>query len=914
MSPEQDGPRKGRDRQSPSTPPRPNSAQGDAFEVDASEFATFKPPAQEDASEFATFKPPAQEESGDDTPEVSSRTEKTLRRVSAQDDELSRRRQDKRESAERRPETKSELQGPISRFEREWERGGEPPRIEDFLSHAGAHRATLFVALAQADLKYHLRAGKAPQAEDYLKRYPGLRDEEAADLIVGDYEMRRRHGIDVTAREYLQRFPRLKSLLAGRLASIDSNDPGVAETMTIHPRHAPIARPAPTPTFPSKLLAKFEPIEELGAGGMGMVWRVRHRELREERAVKLIHPHVARDEVSLERLRREAQAMARVRHPHAVAVYDVCMDEVPYIEMEYLPGQSLNKVLKPKVPLPLKQIAQIVEQLCDALQYAHDRQIIHRDLKPSNLLLVDGGPSEKIHLKVLDFGLAKFLGVSHDRTLTRPGLGLGTPAYMSPEQIDESMSVDARSDLFTVGVILYELLVGYRPFTSPKYYGLMYEITRTPAPPFKVRNPDAKVAPAIETFVLRCLEKEPSRRPSSARELAEEFLRLAGPEISDHPGDGVARSKLGRRWFLAGAAGLGLAGVWWYWKPQGSRSVSAPFTISPTKLIIKGGQSKFVRITVPPGYLTAQIAVEVGLPTEIVVRRGLPDYDSERVFEIEVDPNIHPQTRQIKFSTPQGQTLSTELAIEAPQLARLPRNWEPAPNPAFVKLLINEEWEIYPRIIERKFPKIDRPVVARLVEKKPNRSGQPDPFYIMEDKVWVELFQLFADENPKMIQSSGWKNGQNKLWPALGVSGEEAEKFATWLGGRLPTTEQWDQAAGKNWDAEGWTWPFQKAADLAENWKSGVAAGKLLQPWNVGKASQDISPYKCRDMSGNGIEWTRLKDGETTPFLVELRAASHRDAKPFSFKELEKAGSGFFHRSRPETGFRVVIELPVPKE
>ena len=134
---------------------------------------------------------------------------------------------------------------------------------------------------------------------------------------------------------------------------------------------------------------------------------------------------------------------------------------------------------------------------------------------------------------------------------------------MSPEQIDESMSVDARSDLFTVGVILYELLVGCRPFTSPKYYGLMYEITHTPAPPFSVRNPDAKVAPEIEKFVLRCLEKEPSRRPSSARELAEEFLRLAGPEISDHPDKEVANPKLGRRWFLlAGATGLGLAGFW----------------------------------------------------------------------------------------------------------------------------------------------------------------------------------------------------------------------------------------------------------------------------------------------------------------------------------------------------------------
>jgi serine/threonine protein kinase len=647
-----------------------------------------------------------------------------------------------------------------------------------------------------------------------------------------------------------------------------------------------------------------------------VVWRVRHRALKEERAVKLIHPHVALDEVSLERLRREAQAMARVRHPHAVAVYDVCMDEVPYIEMEYLSGQSLNKVLKSQGPLSLEQIAQILEQLCDALQYAHDQQIIHRDLKPSNLMLVDADATDKINLKVLDFGLAKFLGPSLDRTLTQPGPAIGTPAYMSPEQIDESMSVDTRSDLFTVGVILYELLAGCRPFMSPKFYGLFYEITNTPAPPIRVRNPDAQVAPEIEKFVLRCLEKEPTRRPSSARELKEEFLRLARPEIVDHLDSGVADRKLARRLFLAGATGLGLGGVWLFRRRPPNTPLGPPlFSISPAKLIIKAGQSDSIWIKVPPEFVGSQIKVEDGLPKEIVVQPREPNDDQERSFLVEIDPNVESQLRIIKFRTSQGQTLSTELMIESPQLALLPKKWEPARNPDgrdFVGLNIDEVRAIYPRVIECRLPSISRPVVALLIEKKPSRSGQPNPFYIMKDKVWVELFALFANENPELVRGSKWNKDQNKHWPALGVTGEEAEKFARWLGGLLPTTDQWDQAAGKNWNAkEIRIWPFQEAADL-NDW-TGVAVGIGRKPQDVGTAARDVSPYKCRDMSGNGAEWTRLKDGESSPFLVELRAASYNDSRPFSFKEVEEAGSYSFRKSSPAIGFRVVIELPVPE-
>ncbi len=559
-----------------------------------------------------------------------------------------------------------------------------------------------------------------------------MRDEAAVDLIVRDYETRRRHGITVATQEYLERFPRLEPALTRRLAPMDADEAEGDDTLAIQPRPARVPPPSPKNAFPRALLAKFEPIEELGAGGMGVVWLVRHRALKEERAVKLIHPHVARDEISLERLKREAQAMARVRHPHAVAVYDVCMDDVPYIEMEFLRGRSLNKVLKSEGLLPLKQVAKIVEQLCDALQYAHDNQIIHRDLKPSNLLLVDGKSAEEINLKVLDFGLAKFLGPSHERTLTVPGAGMGTPAYMSPEQIDDSMGMDVRSDLFTVGVILYELLAGSRPFISPKYYGLIYEITQTPSPPFRVRNPDSRVATEIEKFVLSCLEKDPSRRPSSARELAEEFLRLAGPEIRDLPEPGIANLKIVRRLFLLGVTGLSLAGFWLYGTTRTLSPYAGPalFSISPARMTMKAGQSdSIIYINVPPGHAASQIKVKDGLPKEIVVQPPKSNDDGERSFIVDIDPNIDPQTCKINFAIAPGQTLSTELVIESAQLAPLPKKWTRAPPSDGPEVssgwTLTGERGIYPRVIECRLPKISRPVVALLIEKKPPPSGQP---------------------------------------------------------------------------------------------------------------------------------------------------------------------------------------------
>jgi serine/threonine protein kinase len=591
--------------------------------------------------------------------------------------------------------------------------------------------------------------------------------------------------------------------------------------------------------FPTRLTGKFEPLGKLGEGGMGTVWRVRHRELGEERAIKLIGPALAGDESSKDRFRREAQAMARSRHPHVVFVHDVRTGQVPYIEMEYVRGKSLQEELAAKVPLPLEKVTEILTQLCDVLQHAHDQGIIHRDLKPSNLMLVESRHSELVNLKVLDFGLAKMRRpTADDPFITQAGTPLGTLLYMSPEQLIDATEVTPLSDVYSVGVILYEMLTGRRPFTSENRHALQFEIDSFAVPSFKDRNPDANVAPELESLVLRCLAIDPSERPRSARALAEEFRELAEPERLAVSDPVVAEpAKLDRRWFLAGAgtvaiAGLGVGFYAWARKPASEGTI------------------------VPP-----------------------------------------PDT---------GATGDGGTVIDRPREKEvvLPVGWNKAQKADTFK----ENGIIYPTVIERIFKDTsgkEHRVVAVLVQKKRRNL---DEFYIMKDKVWIGLFQAFSAGIPEKVRSTGWYEKKHDNWPALGVSGDEAEACATWLGGRLPTADQWDEAAGKNWNKKlARLAPFQESGPLDA---LGVAVG-LDSPRDVGTSARDISPYGCRDMSGNGLEWVSPDDKARANGYVSLRAASYKSRHPFLFEYFDK-NSGEFHEPSPEVGFRVVIEPQAP--
>ncbi len=261
----------------------------------------------------------------------------------------------------------------------------------------------------------------------------------------------------------------------------------------------------------------YEILGELGRGGMGVVYQARDTKLGRIVALKMLRAGSAADASQRARFRLEAQAAARLQHPHIVQIFEVGEHAgAPYFALEFCPGGSLAKKVNSQ-PLPPAEAARLVETLARAVQAAHDHQVVHRDLKPANVLLTANGT-----LKVADFGLAKRLDASTAET--REGQILGTPCYMAPEQVSgDPGAITPLADVYSLGVILYELLTGAPPFKAPTILETLALVRyQEPVPPARLRQ----VPRDLDTVCLKCLEKDPHRRYASAEELADDLRRF----------------------------------------------------------------------------------------------------------------------------------------------------------------------------------------------------------------------------------------------------------------------------------------------------------------------------------------------------------------------------------------------------
>jgi serine/threonine protein kinase len=264
---------------------------------------------------------------------------------------------------------------------------------------------------------------------------------------------------------------------------------------------------------------KYRVDRVIGRGGMGTVLAVRHLGLDEARALKLMLPRGLELPQSRERFFREARAAAKLRSENAVAVHDVGVlpDGFPYIEMELLEGADLAQMLKRNPSIPYASAVEWIAQACDAVGEAHAHGIVHRDLKPGNLFLCRT-PSGRELVKVLDFGIAKTASADTDPTLTGTNASFGSPMYMSPEQMRGARFADPRSDIWGLGVVLFELLTGKRPFAAESVTALALVVTGDPAP--HPRSMRADIPAEVDAVVMRCLEKQPDKRFASAGDLA----------------------------------------------------------------------------------------------------------------------------------------------------------------------------------------------------------------------------------------------------------------------------------------------------------------------------------------------------------------------------------------------------------
>jgi predicted ATPase len=394
------------------------------------------------------------------------------------------------------------LKDAVRRFENSW-RQGKRPVIEDYLPTGGPLRLRVLIELVHIDLELRLKAQEAARVEEYLARYPDLADDRAVTLalIAAEYDLRQRHESGLTLDEYLQRFPQFRSELPREIAG-----PTVMAGETPHVPADPGAEAPPE-------VAGYEVLGLLGRGGMGVVYQARQHSLDRGVALKFLPAECAQDPVWLARFRAEALTASSLNHPNICTIYDTGeTTDRPFLSMELIQGRTLEELVGQR--RPVEEVARLIGQAARALAAAHAAGVVHRDIKPTNLMVRDDGI-----VKVLDFGLARRLapagtgGPASAGRETDPGTRVGTLLYMSPEQA-RAEPVGPATDIFALGLVLYELATGQHPFLADAEFSILHAIAAQPPLPPARLNPE--VPAALDALILQMLAKDPRLRPPAA--------------------------------------------------------------------------------------------------------------------------------------------------------------------------------------------------------------------------------------------------------------------------------------------------------------------------------------------------------------------------------------------------------------
>jgi serine/threonine-protein kinase len=669
----------------------------------------------------------------------------------------------------------------------------------------------------------------------------------------------------------------------------------------------PSAKSVDDDTFPADitpglvLFNKYRTIRKLGAGGMGEVWLVKHEGNDDERALKLILPGQAFRPESRARFKQEAKIGAKIKHPNSVMVHDARIGEsVAYIEMEYVSGASLDRLLRKGEPPPLAWTRLVLEQLCSILEFIHKPPIstIHRDLKPSNLILLDGSSYSPGCLKLCDLGIAKSLNTQDAGTTAsfRTGAGamLFTPQYASPEQINLAMSteeggeyassdVDHRADIYALGVLMYQLLTGYLPFEGP-FQAVILRHLNEPPPPFSKRNPAVKLPAALEKLVMRCLAKDRKDRPQSAREIFDEFLRAlpeddAGlsmpPTEPDYP-------------------------ALWPSRPTGT--VDAMYSSSEFSAIrahpevVRGARRKQKILT----WITAlAILTSAGIVGKVAwdKQQSTGDGGSGEGGDEGAGKGKLPSP-PVKTIAPVLADLDFKPDPKAPDVTK--------PYPSRILKTVGEKEVGFVLIRGGEFvmghaPVENGPNASALEGALPPRKVTLSSFYMQEQETsngemdaYVgspeftkeaesrntnkkALLEKWAEQSPRF----GENMNEEMVEPAFPVSGirhEMATAYAQWLGGKLPTEAQWEYAArSRGGDV---LYPWDKPGKPAESFDD-VKARAVIDPLNPGtritgrEKNEDRTAEGVFDMLGNVREWCRdrFMPSDSAMFTAEAKRA-----------------------------------------
>jgi serine/threonine protein kinase/formylglycine-generating enzyme required for sulfatase activity len=763
-----------------------------------------------------------------------------------------------------------------------------------------------------------------------------------------------------------------------------SSGSGVAPGSVSGSRRGVVGKIEPGQTLYSKYLV----LRKLGFGAMGDVWLVRHAALKNEHALKVVVPNFATNRLALVRFQREFEVMATLRHEHAVAIYDACIDDDGgYIDMEFIDGPTIHEVLgsargraglDPTAPLmPLDWVVRILDQLSDVLQVAHQKGIVHRDLKPSNMMLVGGRSPGREFLKVLDFGIAKVrddpegvVGRDLEAAEHKTQGFIGTPSYGSPEQAMGSEDIDGRSDLYSVGIMLYEFVTGRLPFRG-NHWQVVSQNANTPPPPFAEANPKLRPMPVLEQAIFRVLAKDPNDRPQTARELHDEIQRAVQATLA--PGEPGVTPPTWKA-FPAQAPP---------WTPDATPAPThrdqprePPLTQADTLIAPPGTDrprgfdrpAELDEATETRGTSARNLTIPIGviacltlLVLLIVVLRATgPD---------PTDPTpgilgrVEPTKKPVDFETywpddyrpvegynqglpwPEKVRRSTDEAVfvKLGDGIYIPESFEPDPKAG----LAVDGW---PKTILKggiRFLRMPGGTWVMGAWDDPNAIGRADApahpvrltgYYLQETEVThgqVEDFLKRVDAATptdwgRIFDSLKAKMGPElaRRYPASNVSRELARRFARWLGGQLPTEAQWEYAARSLGQRRLYVW----GDDPAPNPKLARIDADDATPSPVGsysKANQgrDETDQGILDMAGNLQEmcrdaWISSYIKNEAAALDPCTLASDPDRAPYS---LRGAHYGSLGRECATTrrddklaaadlaenmGFRLVVECP----
>ncbi|MBI4558588.1 MAG: SUMF1/EgtB/PvdO family nonheme iron enzyme [Candidatus Hydrogenedentes bacterium] len=649
--------------------------------------------------------------------------------------------------------------------------------------------------------------------------------------------------------------------------------PQVKLKSEIQPPLDPAANRAVTLRRGQVFANRYTVLDLLGRGGMGCIYRVKDNTLGEEVALKTLLPQFVQDKIVVERFLNEARIARQLSHPNIVRVHDIGVaGDTLYISMEYLKGKSLRTILEGLMPgqrLPIRTTLQLFDQLCAALEYAH-QFTVHRDLKPENVMVAEDG-----NVRLMDFGISKLMS---NPQLTATSMVMGTPYYMSPEQIRDSSRVDARADLYSLGVMLYEILTGNMP-------------TGVPRPASQIMS---EIPPALDPIVAKCLDPDPANRFRTATELRSAIrpileLVQTGSELRLPTGDSEKKfPRTGVRKAIGVLLALAIVGldVIAVWRLEERRRAKVAAALQTALLSSPGAPSAANSDSLDNfEALTTRIRV-----AQIAVKSlGRTD----EIWRADVD-----HAEQAWALAEEQASSDDARAVPRAQQALM----------LYLGLLLDMAYVPQGKV--------------ELLDPINGTGGEVllhGFFMDLKEVTNRQFYEFYQDKNTQRLAAPFIDLNQPDR-PVTNVTFYDAQAYAASVGKKLPTEAQWARAA-YNPDGTPLAYPW------GNEWKpdgcnSGDPEDGVDSLANVGSFAEDRTPSGCFDMAGNVMEWTRSRSAGLPYYPDDGR----ENQAQFTFgTKLIVRGGHFEDQNRatlaaryelpyeyqsPTLGFRCVKDLP----